>query len=288
MRYDITDPKQPLDEYTITDSKTHDSIKIHFAWVGDNMKKTGTWDYAPLCEMSELEHGGYEEFRLRLHKDDEFAEVQFIMNRRHDIWWEKHKREKIKVRKPRRGIIGFSTRHVEFSRLSLKCTDIDGKKYLFSGSLEDKKVYDTHPEWLLESRVWAIFAEYRIAKQKANSLISRFLWKWKINLSSEEHEMFKAYERAEKLLKEWLTEDEIRWLVKQGELRIKHDDETYIIKKEAYSTVKVVNSNKKQEEYCMVLKQSGATETDLLLSKILMIKTNPKKFKEIAIKRRTS
>ncbi len=286
MRYDITDPKHPLDEFTITDSKTLDSIKIHFAWVGDNMKKTGTWDYAPLCEMSELEHNGYENFRLRLHKDDEYAEQQFIMNRRHDIWWDKHKTEKIKVRKPRRGTAGFSTIHTKYNNFALKCKDIDGKKYLFSGSLDDKKVYETHPEWLLQSRIWAIFSQYRLAKQKANSLVSRFLWRMKINLSCEELELFKAYERSEILLKQWLTEDEIRWLVKQGELTIKHEDESYIIKKDAYSTVKVVDRNKKIDEYCMVLKKSGGTDTDLLLSKILMIKTNPKKFKEIAIRRR--
>ena len=286
MRYDITDPKQGMDEFTITDSKTLDSMKIHFAWVGKSMKKTGTWDYYPLFEMEGIDKDDYEKFRLRLHQDDEFAEQQFIMNRRHDIWWDKHKTEKIKVKKPRRGTTGHTTWLTQFNNYTLKCTDIDGKKFLFSGSLEDKKVYETHPEWLLESRIWALFSQYRIAKDKANSLVSRFLWRMKINLTSEEHELFKSHARSVKLLTEWLSEDEMRWLVKQGELTIKHDDETYIIKKEAYSTVKVVDGNKKQEEYCMVLKQSGATDIDLLLSKILMIKTNPKKFKEIAILRR--
>lgn len=108
----------------------------------------------------------------------------------------------------------------------------------------------------------------------------------KINLSCEDLEYYKSSERAEKLLKEWLSEDEMRWLVHQGELKVEHDDETYIIKKEAYSTVKVVDKEKKIHEYCMVLKESGGNELDLLLSKILMIKTNPKKFKEVAILRR--
>ncbi|MGI0023231.1 MAG: hypothetical protein ACRD9Q_10270 [Nitrososphaeraceae archaeon] len=286
MRYDITDSEQPLDTFTITDSKTLESMKIHFAWVGENMNKTGTWDYAPLSEMSELEHGGYEQFRIRLHQDDKFAEQQLIMNRRHDIWWDKHKTERIKVRKPRRGKTGYTTLHTQFNNYTLRCQDSDGKKYLFSGSLEDKKIYETHPEWLIESRVWSIFCQYRLAKQKANSLLKRFLWRMKINLSSEEHELFKSYERSGKLLKEWLTEDELRWLIHQGELQIKHDEETFIIKKEAYSTVKVIDSNKKVSEYCMVLKQYGGTDIDLLLSKILMVKTNPKKFKEVALLRR--
>jgi len=192
MRYDITDPKHPLDEFTITDSKNLESVKIHFAWLGGNMKKTGTWDFAPLCEMTECDHGGYEEFRLKLHQDDDFAEQQLIMNRRHDIWWEKHKHEKIKVRKPRRGRQGYTTLFTRYNNYSIQCKDVDGKKYLFSGSLDDKKVYETHPEWLLESRIWRIFTEYRIAKQEANRLLNRFLWRMKINLSSEEHQLFKA------------------------------------------------------------------------------------------------
>lgn len=286
MRYDITDSDKSIPEYTITDSKTLESIVIHFAWVGKDMNKTGTWDYYPLFEMEEINKKEFNDFRLRLHQDDDFAGQQLIMNRRHDIWWDLHKEQRVYAKKPRRGTTGHTTLHTRYNSNTLKCKDIDGKKFLFSGNLEDQKILETHPEWLIESRVWRILTEYRKAKKHTSSLLARFLWRMKINISAEDHERFKSHTKSLKLLKEWVSEDELRWLCHQGELSIKHGDETYIIKKDAYSTVKVVDGNNNVKQYCMVLKESGATIPDILLSKILMIKTNPKKFKETAILRR--
>jgi len=284
MRYDITDQRNTFEGFTITDSVTKEIVVIHFAWVGKYMDKTGTWEYCPLCEMTEVDHQGFDKFRLRLHQDEEFAKQQMIMNRRHDIWWDLHKEEKVVARKPRRGAEGYSTLHTKFNNYSIRCKDIDGKKFLFSGSLKDKKIYETHPEWLIESRLWMLYREYQESIRKANRLISRICWRLKINLSFEDVQMFKAYERSNKLLKEWLTEDEYRWLVCQGELRIKHEDETFIIKKESFSKVEVVNKNNEKSSYCFITRDSGVTDPDILLTKILMIKTNPKKFKEIAIR----
>ena len=74
------------DSFTITDTTTGTSTDLDYAFVGTNTDQCATWDFAPLCEMQEIEAGEFNNFRKRLHQDDEFVEQQIMMNRRQDIF----------------------------------------------------------------------------------------------------------------------------------------------------------------------------------------------------------
>jgi len=289
MKYQINENINRFDDFEIIDTVTDLKQRVRFKWCGKNMEKSGTWDYAPLFEMREI--GGsdsLDEFRLKLHQDDKYAEQQLIMNRRHDIWWEKHKSEKIKyetsttyaphnlsvrIRRP----VQYNTR---FNNYLMKCYDIDGTKFFFSATLTDKEVM-TYQEWAVNLGVYKVFQKFNEFMDSFNS----FSYKLKLNLTSDQIQMLKAHKRSEKLLREWLSEDELRWLVYQDELKITYEDEIFIIKKDPHSFVEVIKSDNTKESYCMIPKDSGVAVGDALLSKIMMIKTNPKLFKEIAQKR---
>ena len=288
MKYQILENVNRFNDFEIVDINTNQKQRIRFKWCGTNMKQSGTWDYAPLFEMAEIGVDSFNEFRLKLHQDDKYAEQQLIMNRRHDIWWEKHKTEKVKyevsttytphtlavrIRRP----VQFKAR---FNNYLMKCKDIDGTKYLFSATLTDKEVM-TYQEWAVNLGVYKILQKYDELISSFNS----FTYKLGLNLTSEQVQMLKAHKKSVKLLRKWLSEDEFRWLVHQDELKVEHEDEIYIIKKDPHSFVEVVKSDKTKEEYCLIPKDSGVAVGDALLSKIMMIKTNPKLFKQVAQKR---
>lgn len=260
------------EDFVITDTWTNEEWEVHFAWLGINMRKTGTWDYAPLSEMNDSEGNEYQKFRMRLHKDQKFVEQQLTMLRRYFIWWEQHKTE-IRTKDQLR---------VHFDNDSMVCRDVDGTKYIFSGNPLDKEINDSYPIWALNKKLFFMLREYK----KSKRLITRILWRLQINLSAEEKQMWRAHKKSEKLLKQWLSEDELRWLIYQGELKIKHDNETYIIRKSPSATVIHIDKNNNKSHYCMIAKDHEAPAGDELLAKILMVKTEPQKFKKIAVRTR--
>lgn len=276
LRYEVRDGsiqfKNFKHDFTILDTWTDEVWEVHFAWMGKDPRKTGTWDYAPLCEMNDMEGEEYQQFRLKLHQDQKFVEQQILMIRRYHIWWDKHKTE----------ITTVDELRITFDNDSMVCKDVDGTKYIFSGNPLDKEINDSYPLWALNRDLFYLLQKYK----KSSRMITRLLWRLQINLSAEEKQLWKAHKKSEKLLKEWLSEDELRWLIHQGELKVKHEEETYIIKKDPSKTVQVIDKNNMKSNYCMVAKDYDTPAGDVLLSKILMIKTNPRKFKEIAIKTR--
>lgn len=265
-RYLVEDTNDSWNGFKITDTKTNEVIDIHYAWYGDDIDHTCTINFAPLCEMIEVEGNSYDKYRLRLHKDQEYAKQQFIINRRHEIWLKQVKGK---------GRIESGVHCV-----GAWCKDVDGKDFYLTSDI-------TMPRDYIPSKVISklyILLPYQKIQQfhyKLYKFNKKFI---KFNLSSEEIQFIKACKKSNKLLKEWLSEDEYRWLMYEGSLEIVHKQETYIIKKESHSMVEVKHVNNKSSLYCMIPKDSRTPSGDELLSKILMIKTNPKKFKEIAIK----
>ncbi len=87
------------------------------------------------------------------------------------------------------------------------------------------------------------------------------------------------------LLKEWLSPNEYRDLMDDGLVKITTGDETYTIKKTPNETVLVTNNKTKYTvgDYCLVHEDGGYATGDVLLTKIMMIKTDPENFKRIAI-----
>ena len=279
-------------DFHVEDLETKQKQEIHFKWCGTDMRKTGTWDYAPLWEMHDIGDDSFDEFRVKLHQDEGYAEQQLIMNRRHDLWWEKHKTEKIiyetltgntpinlpvAINDP----VEYDTK---FDNYLIKCKDIDGTKFLFSASLLDKKIM-TYPEWLINKTVYNILKQ--LDQNLAFGLVKKIAWKLRLNLSCDDIQMLKAHKRSEELLKEWLSEDELRWLVYQDELKIQYEDEIFIVKKNPSARVEVIKDGKTVESLCVITKDSGVAAGDALLSKIMMLKTNPVLFKKIATERRT-
>ena len=275
-RYTVEDGskiyKRFTNDFTITDTWTDEEWDVHFAWLGKDMRKTGTWDYAPLAEMNDCEGQEYDKFRIKLHQDQKFVEQQLTMLRRYHIWWEKHKTE-IRTKDELR---------THFDNDSMVCRDVDNTKYIFSGNPLDKELNDSYPIWLLNKDIFFLLKKYK----KTHSLLSRILWRLQINLSAEDKQLWRAHKNSEKLLRQWLSEDEFRWLVHQGELTIKHDDETYIIHKRSTANVIHIDKNNHKSKYCLIAKSPDAPIGDELLAKILMIKTEPERFKKIAIKTR--
>lgn len=268
QRYIVEDPKNFIDKFKVTDTETNQVVNVQFAFVGKDMKHSATWDYAPIYEMMEIEGGEYDKFRIRMHQDQEFIEQQFIMNRRHDIWYQQTKGK---------GRI-VSGLHCASAWL----IDTDGQDFFLTSDITMPKDYI--PSKLIFN-LFMRFYPYEKVEQFLYK-IHKFNMKYsKLNLDSSEIQLIKANKKSEELLKEWLSEDEYRWLKYQGELKIQYEDEIYIVKKSPTDRVDVISKTGK-ERYCMIAKDSHVAGGDILLSKIMMIKTNPKLFKKIAIRSR--
>ena len=69
-----------------TSSAADSTTNISFAWFGSNQNNTGTWDYAPLCEMQEIEPERFIQWRSRMDNDPNYHNQQLQMNQTHDIW----------------------------------------------------------------------------------------------------------------------------------------------------------------------------------------------------------
>ena len=110
------------------------------------------------------------------------------------------------------------------------------------------------------------------------------LWK---DLTPDEKKMFKAKKTSEKLLKTWLSTNEWKSLKEKGEIEIPAIDESnciYIVRKDPNARVIVQKDGKKSHELCVVSKDLELPVGDQLLSKILLVKHNQKKFKELGVR----
>jgi hypothetical protein len=102
----------------------------------------------------------------------------------------------------------------------------------------------------------------------------------------EDKQLKLAHERSMKLLKRWLTKNEWDALINKGELEIPstiNNDEIYIIKKAAYEKVLLKKAGKLVSQHCLVT-DKHYPDGDVLLNKILLLKTDEKQFLKIAVK----
>jgi len=109
--------------------------------------------------------------------------------------------------------------------------------------------------------------------------------RWTAITKEEQEKLDKANKKSMELLKEWLSEAEYNYLMERGELEIPsqiHDDEIYIIKKAAYEKVIKKKAGKTVSKHCLITK-GHFPDGDVLLTKILLLKTNEKEFLEKAI-----
>lgn len=94
-----------------------------------------------------------------------------------------------------------------------------------------------------------------------------------------------ANEKSMKLLKQWLSTEEYNYLMEKGELELpsKEKEEIYIVKRDAHARVVVKDKNTKKTKHYLCVNPVGFPEGDMLLSKILAIKTDEKQFLQTAI-----
>jgi len=255
------------DGFDVYDRQTKQRHKIDFAFCGNDENQCATWDFAPLCEMREVDGIGFNSFRTRLHQDDLFVEQQLRMNRRENI----------------------------FHQAGIGKGVTDNGLHMFGGQFQDPITktnffmtsdvrYGKDPPPLLQRLEYQINPIFKPLIRKTYST-TRWINKYlKLNRSPDEILREFAEKKSKTLLKSWLTEKEYDSLMTLGKMEIYNDDEIFIVKKNPHDTVLVKKGDKK-EEFCIIPKNFGYASGDILLTKVMMIKTDPSNFKKVAIKR---
>ncbi len=109
----------------------------------------------------------------------------------------------------------------------------------------------------------------------------------KKQMSKKDKILLRAKRKSEKLLRQWLSKKEYESLKLHGELEIqsKMDDEViFIVKKDPNDMVDVKRNGKYSHKLCAVSEDLEMPVGDQLLSKVLLLKTDEKKFREVAIR----
>ena len=225
------------------------------SWEASTHGGVDTWNFAPLCEQREVDPQGFNTFRQRLHTNDQFVEDQL----------REQGRLQLKQRGPPRNLslMGRIRRRVYDRRFRLERGDFVREEF------ELLDIYPNILERLIMSSSWKAEVAQTRKENKVRLEIKR-----------------RAHAKSLKLLKAWLTPNEYRDLMDDGVLKIQSGDETFHIKKSPGDTVKVVDKQgRTRGNFCLITEEMGYALGDVLLTKIMMIKTDPNNFKRIAINR---
>jgi len=105
--------------------------------------------------------------------------------------------------------------------------------------------------------------------------------------SDDDKKLVIAKEKSEKLLKSWLSPKEYQGLLNKGQLEIPSvidEDTIFIIKRDPNEMVQVKKKGEYSHRLCAIAEDLEMPVGDQLLSKLLLLKTDEQRFKEIAIK----
>lgn len=254
--------------FTVTDNQNSTSTRLYFDFRGQaNARTATTWDFAPIDEEAEVETHVFNEFRRRIHNDDTFIERQLKWNRRHDLWHQQMQTE------------GTATTQHSLWTATGQATDIDGTSFWMTSDVGRYGFRGAIPDCLKDHpRLLNFYHNY--SKQITKLVKS---WKWLLpNPTAKEHQKRLAERKSTKLLKSWLEPHEFNELMKRGELEIFTEDAVYVVKKNPHSMVEKKTKKGKKSEFCLITKEMGYASGDVLLTKIIMLKTNPKQFESIA------
>jgi len=237
-----------------------------FAWFGSNQDNTGTWDFAPLDEMQESEPDRFEQWRTRLETDSNYHNQQLLMNQRHDIW---------------ENSCTDGTTYDPLRNQTYTATAGSASMFLRA---DGTWTVTSDLDRLQSTRKWYDRRQFRKIRYHL-SKINKFL---KLNRTAEEIQHEKAEKKSWELVKDWLTVEEFAELTSKGEMEIqsKEDLETiYIVKRDPIATVQEVKNGNYVRSMCVISKEIGLPTGDSLLSKIMLLKTDEKQFKKIAVVR---
>jgi len=108
------------------------------------------------------------------------------------------------------------------------------------------------------------------------------------DMTEDDKKLERAKERSERLLKSWLSPKEYQGLINKGEIEIpsEFDEDTIFIVKRCPDEMVEIRNKKgdRKGKMCVVAEDKSYPVGDQLLSKILLLKTDEKKFKEVAVK----
>lgn len=101
----------------------------------------------------------------------------------------------------------------------------------------------------------------------------------------QREQQLEARARSMELLMSWLTAKEYKALIETGELEIRSPEEAntvFIVKKDPQAKVVVKQNNQPKEMLCVMPSGFSFADGDVLLSKIMMLKTDPQHFIKLA------
>lgn len=109
----------------------------------------------------------------------------------------------------------------------------------------------------------------------------------KKEMTKKDKVLLRAKRKSEELLRQMLSPNEYNSLKLHGEVQIPsqmEDEVIFIVKKDPNAMVDVKKNGKYSHKICAVAKDLEMPVGDQLLSKILLLKTDEKKFREVAIR----
>jgi len=225
------------------------------SWEGSTHNGVDTWNFAPLCEQREVDPQGFIDFRQRLHTDDQFVADQLREQQRLG--------EPSRRAGPNLSLMGRIRQRIYDRRFRLEREDLETDEF------ELLDIYPNLLERFIMSSKWKAEVAQTRKENKARLEIKR-----------------RANANSLKLLKKYLTPNEYKDLIDDGLLKIQTGDETYLISKSPGATVKVIDKKGRTKgNFCLITEEMGYAIGDVLLTKIMMIKTDPNNFKRIAINR---
>lgn len=256
--------------FTAVNGTTGDSQRIMFNYTGSTDSTTATtWDFAPVDEQQEVEPDQFNNFRLRLHKDQDFLEGQIKWNRRLDRWHE-------------------ATRNTGTNRnlhcTSGACTD-SGETFWITSDIS--RFHHGELPWTARHMpyLWNIHSKGEFLIDKIDRKVRGFV-KWLLpNTPGEVFEKRLKEQKSMELLEKWLEPKEITALMELGELEIHAEDVVYIVEKNPGATIRKRYKDGKEESFCIIPTSMGWASGDILLSKILMCKAIPEEMEKVAIRR---
>jgi len=273
--------------------------RIQYAWVPPvssfqvqiiGQEEPLTVQYAPICEMGEVEPIPFREYMRRLEEDPDFREAQleaqerlFIDQHECPLWLTDGLRLLHKliehglnldhirqtIMEPAYGaILDHRIGDPTFMGIPAKFDEVRSLQELLE--YDDQRILDIHQQYLHALQSYERFIEITAPLHAMAAL------------SFEEQKA--ADEKALELLKNVLSPSEMEGLIKNGHVKIpsvQDPDVIYLVKRSPHERIDVYKGDKLKERLCVVFKEPLPSD-DILLTKIFMAKYNERDMLEVA------
>jgi len=179
-------------------------------------------------------------------------------------------------------------RNVELRVTSAVDNSAANTRFHFNGSRQ--QLYNQFEVWTTTTNAFTFEGRFSLGGKVRNALMKIFeepSKEIKKEMSKKEKRLLIAKRKSEKLLKQFLSKKEYDSLKLHGELAIpsKMDSEViFIVKKDPNQMVDVKKKDIYSHKLCAVAEDLEMPVGDQLLSKVMLIKTDEKKFREVAIR----